>query len=125
EADELQEQEAEAEHASDVRHGHDEPSLGRLGFLVELLLAHARSHSPSLLTLATRRLPWSGSWATTRTVSGRRSGTAPQRPHVFMPTPTSTVQVVQHTARSEEHTSELQSRENLVCRLLLEKKKKE
>src|SRR5207302_9783292 len=26
-------------------------------------------------------------------------------------------------ARSEEHTSELQSRENLVCRLLLEKKK--
>src|SRR5690606_39380242 len=27
--------------------------------------------------------------------------------------------------RSEEHTSELQSRENLVCRLLLEKKKRE
>src|SRR5690606_12841933 len=31
----------------------------------------------------------------------------------------------EHVAeRSEEHTSELQSRENLVCRLLLEKKKK-
>src|SRR5690606_42125070 len=29
-----------------------------------------------------------------------------------------------HSRRSEEHTSELQSRENLVCRLLLEKKKK-
>src|SRR5690606_8950616 len=28
------------------------------------------------------------------------------------------------SVRSEEHTSELQSRENLVCRLLLEKKKK-
>src|SRR5690349_22727235 len=28
-------------------------------------------------------------------------------------------------ARSEEHTSELQSRRDLVCRLLLEKKKKE
>src|SRR5690606_39429719 len=27
-------------------------------------------------------------------------------------------------SRSEEHTSELQSRENLVCRLLLEKKNK-
>src|SRR5690606_41996782 len=27
------------------------------------------------------------------------------------------------SVRSEEHTSELQSRENLVCRLLLEKKK--
>src|SRR2546430_2879440 len=28
------------------------------------------------------------------------------------------------TPRSEEHTSELQSQSNLVCRLLLEKKKK-
>src|SRR3712207_7271726 len=28
-----------------------------------------------------------------------------------------------HHARSEEHTSELQSRQYLVCRLLLEKKK--
>src|SRR3712207_7345337 len=32
--------------------------------------------------------------------------------------------VVQRLARSEEHTSELQSRQYLVCRLLLEKKKK-
>src|SRR5690606_39438962 len=32
---------------------------------------------------------------------------------------------VKSFARSEEHTSELQSRENLVCRLLLEKKKKQ
>src|SRR5690606_40399831 len=30
---------------------------------------------------------------------------------------------LQPADRSEEHTSELQSRENLVCRLLLEKKK--
>src|SRR5690606_42096593 len=37
------------------------------------------------------------------------------------------VPVAEHVevrVRSEEHTSELQSRENLVCRLLLEKKKK-
>src|SRR5690606_40791472 len=32
---------------------------------------------------------------------------------------------VDNLFRSEEHTSELQSRENLVCRLLLEKKKME
>src|SRR5690606_41018239 len=32
------------------------------------------------------------------------------------------VTVTQGEYRSEEHTSELQSRENLVCRLLLEKK---
>src|SRR3712207_8272202 len=31
-------------------------------------------------------------------------------------------QAVEHDARSEEHTSELQSRQYLVCRLLLEKK---
>src|SRR5206468_10615968 len=31
---------------------------------------------------------------------------------------------VAHRERSEEHTSELQSRSDLVCRLLLEKKKK-
>src|SRR2546422_6535842 len=32
--------------------------------------------------------------------------------------------IVQKSSRSEEHTSELQSRLHLVCRLLLEKKKK-
>src|SRR5260221_10415720 len=31
---------------------------------------------------------------------------------------------VSHNGRSEEHTSELQSHSDLVCRLLLEKKKK-
>src|SRR3712207_8049752 len=34
------------------------------------------------------------------------------------------VDVLQVVRRSEEHTSELQSRQYLVCRLLLEKKKK-
>src|SRR5690554_7274537 len=32
--------------------------------------------------------------------------------------------LISHQDRSEEHTSELQSRPHLVCRLLLEKKKK-
>src|SRR5690606_40885987 len=36
---------------------------------------------------------------------------------------TITIIVFAIAQRSEEHTSELQSRENLVCRLLLEKKK--
>src|SRR2546430_11874916 len=34
------------------------------------------------------------------------------------------VRIEGQVARSEEHTSELQSQSNLVCRLLLEKKKK-
>src|SRR2546430_9805670 len=36
-----------------------------------------------------------------------------------------TVEVVEVELRSEEHTSELQSQSNLVCRLLLAKKKKQ
>src|SRR2546430_4811223 len=38
--------------------------------------------------------------------------------------PTGGKDVLSVVARSEEHTSELQSQSNLVCRLLLEKKKK-
>src|SRR5688572_31053703 len=34
------------------------------------------------------------------------------------------LETVSNNVRSEEHTSELQSQSNLVCRLLLEKKKK-
>ena len=36
-----------------------------------------------------------------------------------------TEDLITDLSRSEEHTSELQSRRNLVCRLLLEKKKKQ
>src|SRR5438034_6342414 len=35
------------------------------------------------------------------------------------------VEMPRRTTRSEEHTSELQSHSDLVCRLLLEKKKKQ
>src|SRR6266700_7098977 len=48
-----------------------------------------------------------------RSPSARRPGAAPRGHRLWAGTGT----------RSEEHTSELQSRENLVCRLLLEKKK--
>src|SRR5690606_41532187 len=52
-----------------------------------------------------RRSGWYPCLARTRRASDRHHGGGPLR------------------QRSEEHTSELQSRENLVCRLLLEKKK--
>src|SRR5690606_39357663 len=39
------------------------------------------------------------------------------------PGPVAAAGILEADLRSEEHTSELQSRENLVCRLLLEKKK--
>src|SRR5438477_4665531 len=50
----------------------------------------------------------------------------PSRARVVRSTPyfSSALNVPSGSARSEEHTSELQSHVNLVCRLLLEKKKK-
>src|SRR3712207_7452952 len=57
-------------------------------------------------------------------VSAAPSATNPWSPAVG--TPMASVQTSPATsARSEEHTSELQSRQYLVCRLLLEKKKLE
>src|SRR5690606_40457631 len=49
-------------------------------------------------------------------------GTGQDRPGVPLPLAARKLAKVS-VRRSEEHTSELQSRENLVCRLLLEKKK--
>src|SRR5467141_1169606 len=49
---------------------------------------------------------------------------SPPRPLVRTSTASTMVRQAPTRARSEEHTSELQSHLNLVCRLLLEKKKK-
>src|SRR5699024_7344644 len=45
-------------------------------------------------------------------------------PHAWMTVEVDVTDLVHYRNRSEEHTSELQSRFDLVCRLLLEKKKK-
>src|SRR2546428_3857696 len=45
--------------------------------------------------------------------------------YVHRELPPKVLRRLEHLARSEEHTSELQSRSDLVCRLLLEKKKKQ
>src|SRR5260370_29757062 len=54
-------------------------------------------------------------------------GSAGWRSRAFDPSPSWSIGMVfcetTSSARSEEHTSELQSHLNLVCRLLLEKKK--
>src|SRR5258706_16028790 len=49
---------------------------------------------------------------------------APCRPSGNRPRPRGMALSIGFRSRSEEHTSELQSLTNLVCRLLLEKKKK-
>src|SRR3712207_8025012 len=57
-------------------------------------------------------LPWPAAMPRPTRVRGRREPAAGFRSCSFMTLP----------SRSEEHTSELQSRQYLVCRLLLEKK---
>src|SRR2546427_1057387 len=44
-------------------------------------------------------------------------------PGLVLPPPRPVMSMLASDGRSEEHTSELQSQSNLVCRLLLEKKK--
>src|SRR5690606_41942431 len=105
--------------------------------VVSIFLSYIESTSPALSPLPLHdALPISRSSAACRRCSTRRpswptssASSAPTRPRVSgrshrrapvrgrSPTPRSSC------PRSEEHTSELQSRENLVCRLLLEKKK--
>src|SRR5256885_9849604 len=55
----------------------------------------------------------SGRWARLPAIHALRRSAGPQGPRMSV-----------EAGRSEEHTSELQSPCNLVCRLLLEKKKK-
>src|SRR3712207_8930340 len=64
---------------------------------------HARPTARRARSTVSTRRDWSTRW---------RAGT------------TTTRRLPCGTSRSEEHTSELQSRQYLVCRLLLEKKKK-
>src|SRR5690606_39872013 len=78
-------------------------------------------HSPDACVVATQV-------ASIVPLRSRSSPTVTRDPGSAVPRITGVVSCVSSglvmtgAARSEEHTSELQSRENLVCRLLLEKK---
>src|SRR5260370_5295795 len=68
-------------------------------------LAPAAAHRPALLPQGRAGRPGVGDWSPAPGIARPAAAGQPGRP------------------RSEEHTSELQSHLNLVCRLLLEKKK--
>src|SRR2546422_7602172 len=70
-------------------------------------------------------LPISPSSSRTASTCRRRSACCAPRAIAssLTPTPTASSRRARPRSRSEEHTSELQSRLHLVCRLLLEKKK--
>src|SRR2546422_5856367 len=69
-----------------------------------------------------RRSSSSGRW--TGSCRGADLGLVASRDHLAHALGRETRGVQKRGQRSEEHTSELQSRLHLVCRLLLEKKKK-
>src|SRR5690606_41840017 len=80
---------------------------------ISFLVPTSRSSAGCRPLSMARRRPALASPSRTPASTPPRSKPAPRKPR---PAISSTA------ARSEEHTSELQSRENLVCRLLLEKK---
>src|SRR5437773_8185628 len=70
-------------------------------------------------TLFRSRRSLAGRWL------GRRCACRVRRPPAIAPSDQTRGQInarIGHTGRSEEHTSELQSHHELVCRLLLDKK---
>src|SRR5690606_22578944 len=68
-----------------------------------------------------KKIPTSGGSLTALPIIETQAGDV----SAYIPTNVISITDGQIFLRSEEHTSELQSRENLVCRLLLEKKKQD
>src|SRR5690606_25688045 len=79
--------------------------------------------TPTLRPDSTASIKGNGRPSWPRNQSGAAAAGAVSRPSRASIVPSA--EWCSRNPRSEEHTSELQSRENLVCRLLLEKKKQE
>src|SRR5690606_42141130 len=97
---------------------------GRL--LVHLSFPTRRSSDLGLLRALRRGLHGADLLERLAALGRRRDRREEERPRALHDHPELVEQRLQpgdQALRSEEHTSELQSRENLVCRLLLEKKK--
>src|SRR3989449_8027787 len=85
--------------------------------LLCLMTGTAMAQQPKVTSLMSKDLPENpGREVLMITVEHAPSGSSPIHRH--------NAHAIVYVLRSEEHTSELQSRLHLVCRLLLEKKKK-
>src|SRR5438270_4584005 len=97
-----------------VKHNHEEPRMCESRHRAQTPTIPVRRHRQRQLEHA----PWAnGARATLRHSAIRPDFEAQNDPGKIARAPFA-------QGRSEEHTSELQSQSNLVCRLLLEKKKK-
>ena len=91
-------------------------------------LTYSATDASGNTTTATRTVTVQDTVAPDITLGGSGSGTVTHEGGTTYTEDAATAEdavdgAVSVTTRSEEHTSELQSRRNLVCRLLLEKKK--
>src|SRR2546422_8059825 len=97
-------------------------SLGHLSLLFFIFLMIRRPPRSTLFPYTTLFRSRDGAETSRRGIAPERSRRA--APHVVRLRRVSALPGRGVSHRSEEHTSELQSRLHLVCRLLLEKKKK-
>src|SRR5260221_9553716 len=74
--------------------------------------------------MSTEKRPWAEDLAEARQFTAALSASLPSKVEIAALGVLSKAPFQLLTIRSEEHTSELQSHSDLVCRLLLEKKKK-
>src|SRR5437870_467694 len=86
-----------------------------VGIVALGLWAGRRNRNLDEFSLGSRSIPW---WAVLASIIAAETSAA-----TFLGTPAEGFKTRGYF-RSEEHTSELQSRGHLVCRLLLEKKKR-
>src|SRR5207237_9636762 len=99
-------------------HSHSHSPLDLLAPFIPFFF-HPYAHHPDLLSFPTRR----SSDLASRSFLKSSARTAPPKIPGWSAAPTKLPPSATAT-RSEEHTSELQSHLNLVCRLLLEKKRR-
>src|SRR5467141_1334638 len=102
--------------------GEDEAEV-RNSYLLQLLRPNSRRAHRGKFLVGLER-PTSHFWARNRVQKWGRSSPTRCRSAAILPILSRETLSCLGTCRSEEHTSELQSHLNLVCRLLLEKKKK-
>src|SRR5690625_6983073 len=96
---------------------------GEKGSEVVLLVQRTGSSEPFEVSLVRDDIPIETVHAKTIDVDGKKTGVI-DITSFSERTDSEFVEYVNEMERSEEHTSELQSRGHLVCRLLLEKKKR-
>src|SRR5215204_4649795 len=108
------------------RRSRADDAVGRAGTARRLGDGRRARPRPRPLRDNARGPPRHGAAGRRRPDRARRPGARPRGAHDVAPrgNPRSGPAVAGRAPRSEEHTSELQSHSDLVCRLLLEKKKK-